>query len=170
MPIKSNDSNSHPIPWFWFMPNRSYIHPLFKMNFYWKLRMDCFATIFIFDEMRSFLPKEGMSWKKLISLVTRTHNCSFGPQSYTSSFTIGPWTILELLYPETKPLTPWAWSFSILLHHKAMLILDISEIFHLLCQAAASLTIIPGLTPFRMVVFGFVYLNIYAGLVVVFVH
>ena len=40
------------------------------MNFYWKLRMDCFATTFIFDEMRSFLPKMGMSWKKLISLMT----------------------------------------------------------------------------------------------------
>jgi hypothetical protein len=29
------------------------------MNFYWKLRMDCFATAFIFDEMQRFLPKEG---------------------------------------------------------------------------------------------------------------
>jgi hypothetical protein len=29
------------------------------MNFYWKLRRDCFTTTFIFDEMQRFLPKEG---------------------------------------------------------------------------------------------------------------
>ena len=65
------------------------------MNFYWKLRMDCFATTFIFDEMWGFPPKEGMSGEKFISLMTRTRNCSFGPQSYTSSFTMGPWTFLS---------------------------------------------------------------------------
>ena len=43
------------------MPNRSYVHTSYQMNFYWKLRMDRFATTFIFDEMQSFLPKEGMS-------------------------------------------------------------------------------------------------------------
>ena len=82
-------------PSFWLMPNRSYVHPSYEMNFYWKLRIDCFATTFIFDEMQSFLPKEGMSWKKFVSLMTWSRNCSFGPQSYTSSFTTGPWTFLS---------------------------------------------------------------------------
>ena len=53
-------------------------------------------------------------------------------------------------------------------HHK-----DHAPPFHLrglLCQVAASLKIISGLMPFTMVVFGFAYHNIYAGLIVVFVH
>ena len=94
------------------MTNRSYVHPSFQLNFYWKLRMDCFATTFIFDEMRSFLPKEGMSWKKLIFLVIRTQNCLFGPQSCTSSFTMGPWTIPSSGHEgneflSTHPLLRW---------------------------------------------------------------
>ena len=40
------------------MPNRNYVHPSFQMNFYWKLRMDCFVS------MQGFHPKEGLSWKK----------------------------------------------------------------------------------------------------------
>ena len=49
------------------MPNRSYFHPSYQMNFYWKLRMDCFATTFIFDEMWGFPPKEGMSGNSFLS-------------------------------------------------------------------------------------------------------
>ena len=57
--------------------------------------MDCFATTFILDETRGFLPKEGMSWKKLISLMTWTQNSSYGPQSCTSSYIMGPWIFLS---------------------------------------------------------------------------
>ena len=52
--------------------------------------MDCFVTAFIFDEMQGFPPKEGMSQKKLIYLGIRIWDRSYGPQSYTSSFIMGP--------------------------------------------------------------------------------
>jgi hypothetical protein len=55
-----------------------------------------------------------MSWKVLISLMTQTRNCSFGPHL----FHYGAMNILELLYPKIKPLTPWAWSL-VLIHHKS---------------------------------------------------
>jgi hypothetical protein len=87
--------NSHLIPWFWLMPNRSYFHPSYQINFYWKLRLGCFATIISFECEALLVPKEGMSWKKLISLMTWTQNRSYGPHSYTSSFTMGPWTYLS---------------------------------------------------------------------------
>ena len=99
----------------------------------------------------------------------RTRNRSFGPQSYTSSFTMGPWIC--------SSCSIWRSSHSLHEHEvlfrfitKVMLILEVSEIFHRLCQVAASFTITLGLTPFTMVVFGFNYHNIFAGLVVVFVH
>jgi len=76
--------NSHLTPWFWLMPDRSYNHSSFQLNFYWKLRMDCFA-------MQSFSPKEGMSWNsfssgpelRIVHMAHRvTHSLSF----------MGPWT------------------------------------------------------------------------------
>ena len=82
--------NSHLDPWFRLMPNRSYAHPSLQMNFYWKLRMDCFAS------MQGFHPKEGLSWKKILNpLMIQTQNRSNGPQSYTSSFILGLWTFLS---------------------------------------------------------------------------
>ena len=75
--------NSHLVPWFWLMPFRSYAHPSLQMNFYWKLKMDYFAS------MQGFHPKEGLSWKILNLLMIRTQNCSSGPQNYTSSFIMG---------------------------------------------------------------------------------
>ena len=129
--------NSHFVPWFWLMPNRSYAHPSFQMNFYWKLRMDCLAS------MQGFHPKEGLSWKILIPLMIRTQNRSNGPQSYTSSFIMGLWTFLSC--------SIWRSNHSLHEHEvlfwfitKAMLILEVSEIVHRLCQVAASLTIISG--------------------------
>ena len=150
-------------PWYWLMPNRSYVHPSYQMNFYWKLRMDCFASTFIFDEMRSFLPKMGMSWKKLISLMTElriihlahrvTHPLSLCGHEHSRVSLSGDQATLFM---------------SMKFHHK-----DHAPSWHLrglLCQVATSLMIISGLTPFRMVVFGFSYHNIFSGLVVVFVH
>ena len=86
MPIKSSETNSHSYPqllidanqnqvvqnshltpWFWLMPDRSYNHSSYHLYFYWKLRMDCFVTTFIFDEMQGFPPKEGMSWNSFPS-------------------------------------------------------------------------------------------------------
>ena len=150
-------------PWFWLMPNRSYAHPSYQMNFYWKFRMDCFATTFIFDEMRSFLPKETMSWKKLISLMSELR-------------------IVHLAHRVTHPLSLWGYEHSWvdLPRDKASLSMSMKfrhkdhahpwHLHSLLCQVAVSLTIIWGLMPFWMVVFGFPYHNIYARLVVVFVH
>ena len=89
MPIKSSIQNSRLVPWFWLIPNRSYVHPSYQMNFYWKLRMDCLAS------MQGFHPKEGLSWKILIPLMIRTQNRSNGPYSYTFSFIMGLWTFLS---------------------------------------------------------------------------
>ena len=40
---QENKKNSLLTPWFWLMPNRSYNRISFQLNFYWKLRMGCFA-------------------------------------------------------------------------------------------------------------------------------
>ena len=91
LPIDANQikriKNSLLTPWFWLMPNRSCNKVSYKLNFYWKLRMDCFA-------MQSFPPKEGMSWNKLITFGTQTRNRSYDPQSCTSSYIMGSWTFL----------------------------------------------------------------------------
>ena len=96
LPIDANQNqvvqNSHLTPWFWLMPGRSYNHSSYHLYFCWKLRMYCFVIAFIFDETQGFPPKEGMSQKKLIYLGIRIWDHSYGPQSYTSSFIMGPWT------------------------------------------------------------------------------
>ena len=143
LPIESSEINSHSYPrlsidanqikWvkvhflildFWLIPNRSYVHHSYQMNFYWKLRMDCFATTFIFDEMWGFRPKEGMSWKNHFP-----HDLNLElfiwPTELHILFHYGAMNIPEFIYPEIKPLTPWAWSFIT----KIMLILDISMVF-----------------------------------------
>ena len=143
MLIKSSDSKLTSCSLILIMSNRSYAHPSLQMNFYWKLRVDCFAITFIFDEVRGFLSKEGMSWKVLICLMPQTRNCSFGPQSYTSYFIMGLWTFLSC--------SIWRSNHSLHVHEvlfwfitKAMLILEVSEIVHRLCQVATSYMIILG--------------------------
>ena len=84
LPIDANQNqvvqNSHLTPWFWLMPDRSYNHSSFQLNFYWKLRMDCFA-------MQSFSPKEGMNW---------------------NSFPSGPeLRIVHMAHRVTHPLSLW---------------------------------------------------------------
>ena len=104
------------------MPNRSYVHPSYQMNFYWKLSMDCFATTFIFDEMWGFPPKEGLSgnsfpsWPEveIVHLAHRvTHPLPLWGHEHSRVSLSG------------DQATPWAWSF----FTKPMLILDISVVF-----------------------------------------
>ena len=101
LPIDANQNqvvqNSHLTPWFWLMPDRSYNHSSYHLYFCWKLRMYCFVITFIFDETQGFKPKEGISRKKLIYLGIRIWDRSYGPQSYTSSFIMGPWTFSPCL-------------------------------------------------------------------------
>ena len=147
LPIDANQNqvvqNSHLTPWFWLMPDRSYNHSSYHLYFCWKLRMYCFVITFIFDETQGFPPKEGMSRNKLIYLGIRIWDRSYGPQSYTSSFIMGPWTFLSY--------STWRFSHSFHEHEnssrsitKVMFILDISEIYRPLCQGTVSRMIILG--------------------------
>ena len=82
--------------------------------------------------MWGFPPKEGMSGEKFISVMTRTRNCSFGPLSYTSSFTMGPWTFLVSLSRDQANH-----SMSMKFHHK-----NHAHPWHirgLLCQVATAI-------------------------------
>ena len=152
----------------WLMPNRSYVHP--SLHFKWT---STGSLGWIALPPRSSLMKWEASylrrgWVERNSFLSWSNSESFiWPTELHILFHYGAMNILEFLYPEIKPLTPWAWS-CILLHHKSR-----AHPWHLrglLYQVAASLMIIWGLTPFWMVVFGFAYHNIFAGLVVVFVH
>ena len=155
------NQSSHLIPWFWLMPNRSYVHASWTSigSLGWialpprSSLMKCEA----FHLRRGWVERNSFpSWPEL--------------------------GIVHLAHRVTHPLSLWghehSWvslsgdqathSMSMKFHHK-----DHAHPWHLrglLCQVAASLTIIWGLTPFWMVELGFAYHNIFAGLIVVFVH
>ena len=148
-------------PWFWLMPNRSYVHA-------------------------SWTSIGNLGW---IALPPRSSlmkcEASYLRQGWVERSSFLPWPELRILHSAhrvTHPLSLWGYehswvslsgdhatlSMSVKFLHE-----DHAHPWHLrglLCQVAVSLTIIWGLMPFWMVVFVFSYHNIYARLVVVFVH
>ena len=114
--------NSHLVPWFWLMPNRSYVHASWTSigSLGWialpprSSLMKCKASYL----RRGWVERNSFpSWPNSESFIW--------PTELHILFHYGAMNILEFLYLEIKPLTPWAWSF----FTKPMLILDISEVF-----------------------------------------
>ena len=155
IPIESIEINSHSNPWLpidanqikWFK-----IHILF-LDFDWCPIEVMFTLHFKWTSIGSL---GWIAWPPCKASILRrgwveknTHSPhdsnseSFQwPTELHILFHFGAMNILEFLYLEIKPLTPWAWS-SVLIHHKShahpWFLRDL-----LMCQVATSHTIILG--------------------------
>ena len=88
------------------MPNRSYVHPSYQMNFYWKLRMDCFATTIIFVENAKLPTLGGDELKEIHFPHDPNSELFIWPTELHILFHYGAMNIPEFLFPEIKLLTP----------------------------------------------------------------
>ena len=79
--------NSHLVPWFWLMPNRSYFICASVGSLGW-IALPPHSSLMKWKD--SYLRRGEL--EEIHLPHDQTRNRSFGPQSYISSFTMGPWT------------------------------------------------------------------------------
>lgn len=124
----------------WLMPNRSFVHNSYQMNFYWKLRLDCFASSFIFDEHKAFYLRRGWAGRNSCPLSLRSDD-SFWPIQFHSHITRDLVNLWAILFRRSRA---HSMSTNTTFIPRIMFILHISEIRLLLCQGSSSCPITIG--------------------------
>ena len=107
------NQSSHLIPWFWLMPNRIYVHA--SWTSIGSLGWIAFPPRSSLMKCKASYLRRG--WVEINSFPSWPNSESFiWPTELHILFHYAAMNILEFLYPEIKPLTPWAWSSVLILH------------------------------------------------------